>query len=142
MIGRAVGTYLKTIRKADLNIITADWVGLSSRTDPPVARTRAVLASTDPVALDYHAAKYLLYSNSKLGIHEPGRKGSPAREYLEECAKTGGGVFDEGKVKVLSHDLAAGRMQRADEMAIRGEITWGTDPKALLKYIVLRLKGA
>ncbi len=138
MIGRVVGTYLKTIRKADLNIITADWVGLSSRTDPPLARTRAVLASMDPVALDYHAAKYLLYANSKLGIHDPGRKSSPAREYLEECAKTGAGALDEGKVKVVSYDLAAKRMHSAKEMVVRGEISWGRDPKALLKYMVLR----
>jgi hypothetical protein len=42
-------------RKADLNIISAEWTGLSSRTDPPIARTQAVLASIDPVALDYLA---------------------------------------------------------------------------------------
>ena len=142
MIGRAVGTYLKTIRPADLNIVTAEWVGLSSRTDPPVARTRAVLASTDPVALDFHAAKYLLYANSKLGIHDPSRRGSPAREYLEECAKTGAGTHDESRVRVQSYDLAARRLQGEKEMAVRGEIIWGTDPKALLKYWVLRVKGA
>ncbi len=90
MIGKAVGTYLKTIRKADLNIITAEWVGISSRTEPPVARTRAVLASTDPVILDYHAAKYLVYPNSKFKIHNPDDRLGPLREYLDQCAKEGG----------------------------------------------------
>ena len=69
MLGKEIGTFMKTIRKADLNITTAEWVGLSSRTDPPVVQTKAVLASTDPVALDYHAAKYLLFPNSNLAIH-------------------------------------------------------------------------
>jgi hypothetical protein len=44
MLGAAIGMFMQTIRKADLNITTAEWVGLSSRTDPPVVQTRAVLA--------------------------------------------------------------------------------------------------
>jgi uncharacterized protein (DUF362 family) len=71
VLGSAIGTFMKTIRKADLNITTAEWVGISSRTDPPVAHTKAVIASTDPVALDYHAAKHILFPNSKLAIHNP-----------------------------------------------------------------------
>ena len=57
MLGAEVGVFMKTIRKADLNITTAEWIGISSRVDPPIAHTRALLASTDPVALDYHAYK-------------------------------------------------------------------------------------
>ena len=138
MIGKAVGAFMRTIRRADLNITTAEWVGLSSRTDGPVARTRAVLASADPVALDYHASKYLLYPHSKRRIHNPDQSNSPLREYLQKCAETGAGVLDEGRVKAVSYDLAAQRMQSEKEMAIRGEISWGRDPKALLKYWVLR----
>jgi hypothetical protein len=138
MIGRAVGTYLKTIRRADLNIITAEWVGLASRTNLPAARTRTVLASFDPVALDFHAAKYLLYANSKLWFHDPEKKGSPAREYLRECSKTGGGNFDEKWMRVLSYDLAARRIQPETELSVRGEIRWGKDPNSLMKYLVMR----
>jgi hypothetical protein len=142
MIGNAVGEFMRTIRRADLNITTAEWTGLSSRTEGPVAHTRAVLASTDPVALDYHAAKYLLYLNSRLGIHDPDRSNGPLRQYLERCADTGAGVLDEGRAKVMSYDLAVRRMQFENELPVRGEITWGRDPKALLKYLVLRVRGA
>jgi hypothetical protein len=138
MIGRAVGTYLRTIRRADLNITTAEWVGLASRTDTPVAHTRVVMASGDPVALDYHAAKYLLFPNSKLAIHDPERRGSPAREYLEQCAVETGGELYKNRVKVVSYDLAARRMQTEKDFEVRGAIHWGADPKALLKYLVFK----
>ncbi|MBI5586029.1 MAG: DUF362 domain-containing protein [Deltaproteobacteria bacterium] len=140
MIGRAVGTYLRTIRKADLNIITAEWVGLADRTEPPVARTRMVLAGSDPVALDYHAAKHVLFPHSKLGLHDPGRKGSPARAYLEQCATETGGQLDESRVRVVSYDQASRRMQTGEELAVRGKISWGTEPKALLKYLKFRYR--
>jgi hypothetical protein len=42
MMGAEIGMFMNTVRKADLNIATAEWVGLSSRTDPPIARTRAI----------------------------------------------------------------------------------------------------
>ena len=61
MIGAEIGMFLNTIRKADLNITTAEWIELSSRTESPVARTKAFLASSDPVALDFHATNYLLF---------------------------------------------------------------------------------
>ncbi len=49
-----IGYFIKTIRKADLNIVTAEWVGWGSRTDITKAtQMRTILASTDPIALDY-----------------------------------------------------------------------------------------
>ncbi|MDY6895461.1 MAG: DUF362 domain-containing protein, partial [Thermotogota bacterium] len=59
--GGAVGYFMRHVRIADLNIITADWVGWGSRTDPELGiQAKTLLASTDPVALDYHAAKNVL----------------------------------------------------------------------------------
>ena len=51
-LGGAVGHFMKTIRRADLNIITAEYAGHEGRRKSP-AHTKMVLASTDPVALDY-----------------------------------------------------------------------------------------
>jgi len=138
MLGKEIGFFMKTIRKADLNITTAEWIGLSSRIDPPIAHTRAVLASTDPVALDYHAAKYILYPNSKLAIHNPDSEKSPVRQYLMKCAESGGGIFDEGFVKAISYDFKTKSFQKDDELILIGERKWGTNPKAILKYMVLR----
>jgi hypothetical protein len=138
MLGKAIGTFMKTVRKADLNIVTAEWVGLSSRVDPPVARTRVVMASTDPVALDYHGTKYVLYPNSRLGIHDPDRQNGPMRQYLLKCAEAGGGILDEDYVEVKSYDLAAQTLQEKDEFEVVAERRWGSDPRTLMKYLVLR----
>jgi len=138
MLGAAIGTFMKTIRKADLNITTAEWVGLSSRTDPPVVQTKAILASTDPVALDYHAARYILFPNSNLAIHNPDNKKGPLYPILAKCAESGGGFLDENKVEVKSYDFKRKSFQQKHNFIIDGPISWGTNPKAILKYLVLR----
>jgi hypothetical protein len=138
MLGKEIGTFMKTIRKADLNITTAEWVGLASRSEPPVAHTRAVMACTDPVALDYHAAKYLLYPNSRISLHNPDDKKGPFREYLEKCAENGGGILDERYVAVKSYDFRTSKFQDDADLVVIGEREWGTNPKMMLKYLYLR----
>jgi hypothetical protein len=138
MLGKEIGTFMKTIRKADLNITTAEWIGLASRTEPPVAHTRAVMACTDPVALDYYAAKYLVYPNSRISIHNPDYKKSPVREYLQKCVEHGGGTLDERDVAVKSYDFRTKTFQDDADLVVIGEREWGSDPKTLLKYTLLR----
>jgi hypothetical protein len=139
MLGAEVAVFMNMIRKADLNIIAAEWVGLASRTEPPVDHTRTVLASTDPVALDYHATKYLLYPNSNISIHNPDNEESPLNHYLVKCAEYGGGVFDEKQVAVKSYDLKTNSFQTDDNLEIIGETTWGSHLKTLMKYLLLKL---
>ncbi len=138
MIGAEIGVFLGKIRKADLNITTAQWVGLASRTDPPVARTHAVLASKDPIALDYHATKYLLYPNSRASIHNPDDKKSPLHQYLLGCAEEGGGIFDEKYVEVKSYDFEKKGIQGDNDLVVVGEKEWGHQPQTILKYLLLR----
>ena len=138
MIGAEIGVFLDTVRAADLNITTADWIGIIDRTETPVARTRAVLASADPVALDYHAAKYLLYPNSRVPVHNPDNEKGPLYHYLKKCGQYGKGVLDEGHVEIQSYDFKADRLQKDAELMVKGDITWGTDVKMLLKYLVIR----
>ena len=138
MLGAEIGVFMNTIRRADLNITTAEWTGLASRTDPPVANTRAVLASTDPVALDYHGFKYVLYPNSKASIHNPDDQKSPVYEYLNKCAEEGGGVFDERYVDVKSFDFEKNGFQDNSELIVWGAKDWGTNPKTIFKYLLLR----
>lgn len=139
MLGKAIGTFMATVRRADFNITTAEWVGLSSRVETPVARTRTVLASTDPVALDYHSAKYVLYPNSGISAHDPDNIRSPLRQYLERCAETAGGMLDETHVAVISFDHRKGDAQEDSERGIRGEKVWGSDASSIIKYVLLRL---
>jgi hypothetical protein len=138
-MGSEVAMFMNTVRKADLNIIAAEWVGLASRTEPPVSHTRTVLISSDPVALDYHATKYLLYSNSNIAIHNPDNEEGPLRHYLIKCAENGGGIFDETQVEVKSFNLKTDSYQTDDNLAVIGETTWGSDLKTLYKYLKFRI---
>jgi hypothetical protein len=138
MIGAEIGVFLSTIRKADLNIVAAEWVGLASRTEPPAARTRAVLACKDPVALDFHSAKYILYPNSKISYHAPDDENSPTYQYLKACSEAGGGELDESCVDVHAYDFKAGALQDNDNLVVIGETQWGWNAKMILKYLVLR----
>ena len=138
MLGTEIATFMKTIRKSDLNVVTAEWIGLSSRTDPPIARTKAVLACTDPVALDYHSAKYLLFPNSGISFHNPDDKKSPTNQYLTKCAESGGGILNERSVQIFSYDFKNASFQKDDRLVIMGNKRWGSDPKAILKYLYLR----
>jgi len=138
MLGAETGVFMNTIRKADLNIMTAEWVGLVSRTEAPVARTRAVLAASDPVALDYHAAKYVLYPNSGIPVHNPDDPGRPLHHCLKTCAEATGCLFDERLVKVQSFNAASKMLQRKD-LPLYAETVWGTDMLPILKYFCFRL---
>lgn len=138
MIGAEMAFFMDTVRKADLNIVTAEWVGLISRVDPPITRTRCVLASTDPVALDFHSSKYLLYPNSKVWFHDPERKNSPVRQYLEHASKGGAGTLNEGSVEVVSYDMKRGALQANGKTPVRGKFVLGSKIKPILKYLLFR----
>lgn len=138
MLGAEMGFFMSKVRKADLNIVTAQWAGLSTRTELPAARTQVVLASTDPVALDFHSAKYVLHPNSRIRFHDPDWESGPLHQYLEACAKMTGDVLDESGVEVVSWDFEKGRLQTDEELVVRGERFWGSDPKQLAKYFALR----
>lgn len=130
MLGAAIGMFMQAVRKADLNITTAEWVGLSSRIDPPVFQIKAVFASTDPVALDYHSAKYILLPNSNLPIRNPDNQKGPLYPILAKCTESSGGVLDENKVEVNSYDFKSKTFQGNDNLSISVPIQWGTNPKA------------
>jgi hypothetical protein len=106
-----------------------------------VAHTRAVLACEDPVALDFHATKYILFPNSKIAFHNPDDGESPVGQYLIKCAEHGGGEIDESKVDVKSWDFAKRGFQGDDELVVLGEKEWGSNPKMIMKYLLLRYGG-
>ena len=139
MLGLEIGTFLKTIRKPDLNITTAEWIGLSTRTVPPVAHTRIICASTDPVALDYHCTKYILYPNSLIKLNHPDYIKGPFHADLLKCAQTADCIFDERFVDIQSFDFSVMRMQRDNELPVTGRTIWGSDIKSLTKYFITRL---
>jgi len=78
-LGQTTGKMVVSVRTPVLNIIDAIWVSFSSLSGyPPSATFQAnqILASQDPVALDYWAAKYILYPISQKSYHNPTRGGT------------------------------------------------------------------
>jgi hypothetical protein len=81
-----------------LNIIDAIWVSHSSLTGFPentTFRANQILASQDPVALDYWAAKYILYPIDNNPRHHPDFSGIDT--WLAGAQNTiniSGGLFD------------------------------------------------
>jgi hypothetical protein len=75
-VGEQCGKMFGRVRPPDLNILDCIWVSPESLSGvPPSATHRAntLLAGTDPVPLDYFAAKHVLHplSGSRAGEHDP-----------------------------------------------------------------------
>ena len=99
--GGAVGHFMNTIRRADLNIIAAEYTGYEGRLESPI-QTKTILASTDPVALDYYSAKHVLLplGGSKAKHNDPDWKEGPFRKFLERCHAEGIGTLREKEMEV------------------------------------------
>ena len=73
-LGETCGKMVVSVRTPVLNIIDAIWVSHASLTGYPASttfRANQILASQDPVALDYWAAKYILYPIDNNPRHHP-----------------------------------------------------------------------
>jgi uncharacterized protein (DUF362 family) len=73
-LGETCGKMIASVRSPVLNLLDALWVSHSSLTGYPADttfRANQILASQDPVALDYWAAKYILYAIDNNPRHHP-----------------------------------------------------------------------
>jgi hypothetical protein len=73
-VGQIWGKMIATIKTPVLNVVDAIWVSHGALIGyPPEETTRVnqLLASQDPVALDYWAAKYILYPIDNESRHHP-----------------------------------------------------------------------
>jgi len=73
-LGQTAGTMMAEVKTPVLNIIDAIWVSHRSITGYPADttfRANQLLASQDPVALDYWAAKHILYPIDEDERHHP-----------------------------------------------------------------------
>lgn len=102
-----IGHFIKTIKKADINIVTAEWVGWGSRTDiTKAAQAKTILVSTDPFALDYVGAKNIVLPISKNNrLHDPENFESPIHKYLLLALNAcGSGTIDPANINIRSYD--------------------------------------
>jgi hypothetical protein len=98
-LGETCGKMVVSVRTPVLNIIDAIWVSFSSLAGYPAnttSQTNQILASQDPIALDYWASKYILHPVSNNSRHLP-TPGSDIDGWLTEARDTingGGGLYD------------------------------------------------
>jgi len=88
-LGAACGTMVAAVRTPVLNIIDAIWVSHTSLKGYPASathRANQILASQDPVALDYWAAREILYPIDYNKRHHP--KAARIKKWLKKAWKT------------------------------------------------------
>jgi hypothetical protein len=123
-LGETCGKMIASVRTPVLNILDAIWVSHSSLTGYPASttfRANQILASQDPVALDYWAAKHVMYPIDANFRHHPDFPGidywlTEARDIINQ---RGGlynlqqGLFIENATKneqeMLIHEYSAQR---------------------------------
>ena len=104
----AIAYFIKNIRKADFNIVTAEWVGWGHRTNIDKAtRTRTILASNDPIAMDYYSSKNIVLPLSKSrNLHDPDHPNSAISKFLNLAQLTlGEGVLSESMINVHTYEF-------------------------------------
>jgi uncharacterized protein (DUF362 family) len=111
-IAGAIAYFMKHVYFADLNIVTAEYVGYGSRIDPNfAAHSRAILAGKDPVALDYIGAKRILLRDAKVNkisseiqrMIDPDDSTQVFRKFLNVAHSGGIGNLSSEKIKVIEN---------------------------------------
>lgn len=100
-LGKTCGTMIASVRTPVLNIVDAIWVSHRALRGQPKSmtyRANRIAASQDPVALDYWAAKNILYPINNNARHHPSFWGIDA--WLVDARDTinaAGGLYDPGQ---------------------------------------------
>jgi len=115
--GGASGMHVREIRRADLYITAAEWSGHTGRFGLDPIETKTVLASTDPLALDYWASKNVLYplGGWNQQLNNPDDETGPLRKYmnlfLQEVDR---GTLSESEMLVQGYDFDNPTVLRGD----------------------------
>jgi len=111
-LGETCGKMIVSVRPPVLNIIDAIWVSHKAITGFPEGKTfraNQIVASQDPVALDYWAAKNVLYPIDQDARHHPDFAGIAA--WLEEARKT---INDRGGLYKPDAGIRVDRVTRSE----------------------------
>jgi uncharacterized protein (DUF362 family) len=122
-LGETCGRMMASVRPPVLNLMDAIWVSYGSITGYPAGATTRVnqlLASQDPVALDYWAAKYIIYPIDQNFNHHPDYPG--ISKWLNDAAQTinslGGLLRPEMGIQVGQVTRAESEMQAFKRNAV------------------------
>ena len=108
--GGVLGKWMMSVRKPDLNIITAEWIGYGSRIDiSESSHPRVLIASTDALAADYWAAKYILLpetkkhmpESDKCQLNDPDYNEGPFKKFLIYASRETGGAIEDSRINLI-----------------------------------------
>jgi uncharacterized protein (DUF362 family) len=111
-LGETCGKMMASVVKPVLNIIDSIWVSFSSLTGYPAEttfRANQLLASQDPVAADYWAAKYILYPIDGNDRHHPDFAGIDY--WLGRAAST---INSRGGLRDAEKGIVVGRVTKTE----------------------------
>lgn len=143
-----MGTMMLLARYPDLNIVDAIWVCPAfSGPDAPydsAVRLDRLLASTDPIALDYYCGKYVLWPVSGWGRHDPNCSNSENPGYGNNysdgtpCIGTDYNAFNQMMVSTCGVLAAAGKQVTMDEgsMNVYSMISTDEPPDTPYEYFL------
>lgn len=109
-IGGAVGYFMRNVRFADMNVVTAENVGYGGRLATDKAfHAKAVALSSDPVALDYVCAKDILMPATLkmsddprlLQMNNPDNRDGVFYKFLAHTQAQGIGNLSDSKINVI-----------------------------------------
>ncbi|MCU0236763.1 MAG: DUF362 domain-containing protein [Acidobacteria bacterium] len=128
-LGETCGKMMALVRPPVLNIIDAIWVSLTALKGHPVDTTRrrnTLVASQDPVALDYWTAKHVLYPIDGNPRHHPGHES--IQRWLQQAEQT---INGRGGLYHPEWGIVVGAVTR-DEAAMSVHSAQAGPPPALL----------
>jgi hypothetical protein len=112
-LGETCGKMVVSVRTPILNIMDAIWVSHASLTGYPSSttfRANQIVASQDPVALDYWAAKHILYPIDNNSRHHPDFAGID--KWLSEAA---GFINGSGGLYNLDNGILVDQVTKKEE---------------------------
>lgn len=107
-LGETCGKMMAAVRPPVLNIVDAIWVSHAALKGFPADATRrrnTLVASQDPVALDYWAAKYVIYPIDGNPRHHPGHEN--IKRWLQAAEQT---INERGGLYHPEWGIAVGRV--------------------------------
>ncbi len=116
-VGESVGGWMNNVRKPDIFLTTAEWVGWGDRTSSDATQARTVGLCDDPVSLDYYMSKYVLWPTHPESLHFNPDYNIPnnnSRQTMNGCNSLGYGTTDESEIAAFLYDYSSPSTFRFD----------------------------
>jgi len=116
-VGQAIGAFINSVRKPDVFMTSAEWVGWGSRTGADATQARTIGLGEDPIALDYYMSKnVLLPLHPSQSYFDPNYDipNNNTRLTLNGCESQGIGTTNEAEIASFVYNFDDPQVTRRD----------------------------